>query len=70
MLWTKLFGEQKVTCIFSEEKQSNFEMIKDLAEKKALKVIIDSTFTLDKTADAHAYYERKANKGHVILKII
>ncbi len=69
MLWTKLFSKQKVICAFSEEKQDYLKIIKDLAEKKALKVIIDSTFTMEKAADAHAHYERKANNGHVILTI-
>jgi NADPH:quinone reductase-like Zn-dependent oxidoreductase len=70
MLKTAIFGNKKVICAFGSEKQSDLERIKDLVEDGKLKTIVDRVFLLEEESKAHDYYEKKLNRGHVILKIV
>jgi NADPH:quinone reductase-like Zn-dependent oxidoreductase len=70
MLWTKISGsKQKVICALSMEKQSDLEQICKICELGKYKVIIDKSFPLKNTAEAHLYLERGQEKGSVAILI-
>jgi NADPH:quinone reductase-like Zn-dependent oxidoreductase len=69
MLLSGLFGKKKLICAFAGEKRSDLEKLRELAEAGKLKTIVDRVFPLQEAAKAHEYYEKKRNKGQVILSI-
>ena len=72
MLSSSIFGKKKAKfaatgMLKAEEKLENIGFISSLINQEKLKVIIDRTFRLEETADAHRYVDQGHKKGNVVL---
>lgn len=64
---TSFSGDKKVICGMAFEKQADLVEVKELVEAGAIKTVIDRTFPLEQTADAHRHYESGQRTGHVVI---
>jgi len=46
-----------------------FDFIKELAEKEALKSVVDRTYSLEQIVEAHSYVDQGHKRGNVIIKV-
>ena len=72
MFFTSLSGKKRAIfaatgMLKTEEKLENIGFISSLINQEKLKVIIDRTFRLEETADAHRYVDQGHKRGNVVL---
>ena len=53
----------------TKESTDNLTVLKELADKGILKPVIDKTYSLEQTADAHRYVEQGHKAGNVVVSI-
>ena len=67
-LWMPRKSKKKVIFQFAAETVEDLSYLADLVVSKKIKPVIDKTYPLEKTAEAHAYVEHGHKKGCIVIK--
>lgn len=68
-LWTSMWSNKRVIGGVAIERKQDLVFLKTLIEQGQMKPVIDRTYPLGQTADAHRYVEQGQKKGHVIITV-
>ena len=69
MLWTSKIGAKKAIFGMKPITTKELDFLKDVVEAGRLKTIIDRTYPLSDTAEAHRYSEKGHAKGKVVITL-
>jgi len=69
MLMTAFSKGKKAKCVLSMESQADLINARQLVEDGVIKAIIDRTYPLEETAEAHRYMESGNRAGHVVVTL-
>jgi len=69
MVRTNIIGSKKVLCGLASEKVEYLAALKELAETGKIKTVVDHSYPLEETAEAHRYAEEGGKQGPVVITI-
>jgi len=67
MLWTSLRGRKRLICALVSPKIEDLHYIAKLIEEGKIKSIVNKSYPLEQTAEAHRYIENRKNSGNVVI---
>lgn len=70
MGWTGLRGGKKVIVGMSSERQDDLQLIQQLAAAGEFRPVIDRSYPLAQTADAHRYVDSGRKRGSVVITVV
>ncbi|MFC2004783.1 NAD(P)-dependent alcohol dehydrogenase, partial [Chloroflexota bacterium] len=69
MLWTSKIGDKKAKFSLPPCTTKELDFLKDVIEAGRMKTVIDRTYPLNDTAEAHRYSENGHAKGKVVITL-
>ena len=64
-----LFGDKKAKTVFVNSNTKDLEIIGELIKEDKVKSVIDQSYPMDKTSEAHLHIENGHTKGKVVISI-
>jgi NADPH:quinone reductase-like Zn-dependent oxidoreductase len=68
-LWVSKRSSKKVVSGTAPQRSEDLNYLKELIEAGHLRTVIDRTYQLEQTAEAHRYVETGAKQGNLIIKV-
>ena len=68
-LWISMTGKHQVITGVTKHSAEDIQFLKELIEAGKFKPVIDTTYTVEQIAAAHAYVEKGHKKGNVVITI-